>query len=116
MEQKLDTLQKQTTANMTATASTNAKIGAASSANGVYSANAPVLRAVGAYVKMPNPPPHDLQSELRRDHFAAAADAGGYDYRPNTALTSPQTAQNGVNAAAPASAWSGRLPATGITT
>jgi phosphate-selective porin OprO and OprP len=25
-------------------------------------------------------------------------DAGGYDYRPNTALTSPQQAQDGVNA------------------
>jgi phosphate-selective porin OprO/OprP len=102
MEQKLDKMQKQTTAASTAAANANAKVDARIvNAHAAYPTKGPVLNTLGAYVKMPGNRPtictDDNQNCIAitsRLHF----DAGGYDYRPNTALTSPQTAQNGVNA------------------
>lgn len=104
MEQKLDRLQKQTSANTTAAANANAKADAnvsVAKASAAYPTKGPLLHTIGAYVKMPgNRPTICTDDNLNcvaitsRLHF----DAGGYDYRPNTALTAPQTAQNGVNA------------------
>jgi phosphate-selective porin OprO and OprP len=103
MEQKLDRLQKQTTANTAAAAKANAK---ADTSVAVANANA------AAYpVKGPAPPPEAIVtmpgnrptictadnlncvSLVSRVHF----DAGGYNYRPNTAATSPQRLDDGVN-------------------
>lgn len=107
MEQKLDKLQKQTQANTSAAANANAKASEAkadvkvsvANANAAYPTKGPVLRTLGAYVKMPgNRPTICTDDNLNcvaitsRLHF----DAGGYDYRPNTALTPLQNAQNGV--------------------
>jgi phosphate-selective porin OprO and OprP len=103
LEQKLDKLQKQTTANTAATAKANAK---ADTSVAVANANA------AAYpVKGPVPPPEAIVtmpgnrptictadnlncvSLVSRLHF----DAGGYNYHPNTAATSPQRLDDGVN-------------------
>jgi phosphate-selective porin OprO/OprP len=103
MEQKLDKLQKQTSANTSAAAQANAKVDAKV---GVANANAaiPVKGAVapsGVVVTMPNNRPtictadnQNCVSITSRVHF----DVGGYDYRPNSALTSPQRLDDGVNA------------------
>jgi phosphate-selective porin OprO/OprP len=103
MEQKLDKLQKQTAANTAAAATANAKADvkvSVANANAAYT-KGPLKPVSGAYVKMPgNRPTICTDDNLNcvaitsRLHF----DAGGYDYRPNSALTLPQTAQNGVNA------------------
>jgi phosphate-selective porin OprO and OprP len=99
MEQKIDRLQKQTAAN-TATAA-NAKADAKAA---VANANAaiPVKAAVapsGAVFTMPNNRPtfctadnQNCVSLTSRVHF----DAGGYDFRPNTA-NGPQRLDDGVN-------------------
>jgi phosphate-selective porin OprO/OprP len=113
LEQKLDRLQKQTTANTQAAAdasakaakaNANAKAADAKAAN-VASANAaiPVKGPVapsGAVVKMPNNRPTictaDEQSCVAitgRLHW----DVGGYNYRPNTTATVPQLLDNGEN-------------------
>jgi phosphate-selective porin OprO and OprP len=102
MEQKLDALQKQTVANTAAAAKANAKADAKVT---VTSANAaaPVKAAVapsGAVVTMPNNRPTICTADdqnciaiVSRVHF----DAGGYNYRPNSAATSPQHLDDGVN-------------------
>ncbi len=103
MEQKLDQLQKQTAANTTAAAKANAKadvkLGVAS-ANASYPVKGPVASS-DVVVKMPNNRPtictaddQNCVSITSRLHF----DAGGYDYRPNTAATTPQHLDDGVNA------------------
>ena len=100
MEQKIDRLQKQTAANTTAAANAKADAKAA-----VANANAaiPVKAAVApsdAVLTMPgNRPTFCTADNLNcvsltgRVHF----DAGGYDYRPNTAATLPQRLDDGVN-------------------
>ncbi len=102
MEQKLDKLQRQTTANTTAAANANAKADAklvVANANAAY----PVKGAVAppdAVVHMPNNRPtictvdnQNCVSITSRVHF----DAGGYDYHPNTAATVPQRLDDGAN-------------------
>jgi phosphate-selective porin OprO/OprP len=102
LEQKLDRLQQQTSANTAAAAKANAKADAkvsVASANAAY----PVKGAVPppeAVLKMPNNRPTFCTADDRnciaitsRVHF----DAGGYNYRPNTAATVPQRLDDGVN-------------------
>lgn len=101
MEQKLDRLQKQTTANTAAAANAKAEAKVAvANANAAY----PVKTAApppDAVVHMPGNRPTICTTDglncvavTGRIHF----DAGGYDYRPNTAATVPQGLDNGVNA------------------
>jgi phosphate-selective porin OprO and OprP len=102
MEQKLDKLQKQTAANTAAAASANAKANAkvsVASANAAYPVKGPVAPS-DAVVKMPGNRPTICTADdqnciaiTSRVHF----DAGGYNYRPNTAATSPQHLDDGVN-------------------
>ncbi len=103
MEQKLDKLQKQTTANTTAAAKANAKVDA--KLVNVTNANAPYpvkgTTPIDAIVHMPNNRPtictideQNCISITSRLHL----DAGGYNYRPNTAATSPQKLDDGINA------------------
>src|SRR3569833_3592356 len=99
LEQKLDRLQKQTTANAQAAATANAKAEtakadvktAAANANAAYpvKGTAPIA---GVAVTMPNNRPtictadgENCVSLTSRIRF----DVGGYDYRPNSAATSP---------------------------
>ena len=117
MEQKLDKLQKQTAANTaaakanTAAAAANTAAAATATANAKADAKVSVANAAAypvkgqiapsdAVVKMPNNRPtictaddQNCVSIVSRVHF----DAGGYDYRPNTAATTPQRLDNGVN-------------------
>src|SRR5258707_7894227 len=103
MEQKLDKLQKQTTANAAAAATANAKADAkinVANANGAYPVKGPIAPS-DVVVKMPNNRPTICTADdqnciaiTSRLHF----DVGGYDYRPNTAATSPQHLDNGFNA------------------
>jgi phosphate-selective porin OprO/OprP len=111
MEQKLDRLQKQTQANTTAAASASAKATTASAkvdakvnvanAQAAYPTKGPILPVSGAYVKMPGNRP-TICTDDNRNCVAIVSrlhlDVGGYDYRPNSAATLPQNAQNGVNA------------------
>jgi phosphate-selective porin OprO/OprP len=102
MEQKLDKLQKQTTANTAAAANANAKADARVT---ITSANAaiPVKAAVApsdVVVKMPNNRPTICTADdqnciaiTSRVHF----DVGGYDYHPNNAATVPQRLDDGAN-------------------
>ncbi len=103
MEQKLDKLQKQTTANTTAAAKANAKV----DANVLKAANTaaiPPAKAFGpfdAVVTMPNNRPTICTADEQnciaitsRVHF----DAGDYSYHPNSRATNPQRLDNGVNA------------------
>src|SRR5882724_12707976 len=101
MEQKLDKLQRQTAANTTAAATANAKADAKVSVAkaAAYPAKSQIAPS-DAVVKMPNNRPtictaddQNCVSIVSRVHF----DAGGYDYRPNTAATTPQRLDNGVN-------------------
>ncbi|SHL77517.1 phosphate-selective porin OprO and OprP [Bradyrhizobium lablabi] len=102
MEQKLDALQKQTTANTAAAAKANAKADAkvnVASANAAYPVKGPIAPS-GAVVTMPNNRPtictddgQNCVAITSRVHF----DGGGYDYRPNTAATVPQRLDDGVN-------------------
>jgi phosphate-selective porin OprO/OprP len=103
MEQKLDTLQKQTAANAKAAANANAKADAKASVANVNAAY-PVKGAVApsdVVVTMPGNRPTictadnlNCVSITSRLHF----DAGGYDYRPNTLATNPQRLDGGINA------------------
>jgi phosphate-selective porin OprO and OprP len=102
LEQKFDKLQKQTATNVAAAkanAKPNSKASVAS-ANAAIPVKSPVVSS-GAIITMPNNRP----TVCTADNLNCVAltsrlnfDAGGYDYRPNTALTSPQQAQDGVNA------------------
>jgi phosphate-selective porin OprO/OprP len=103
MEQKLDKLQKQTVANTTAAANANAKADAkvsVANASAAYPVKGPVSVS-DVVVKMPNNRPTICTADdqnciaiISRLHF----DVGGYDYRPNTAATTPQRLDDGVNA------------------
>src|SRR5258705_9989397 len=101
MEQKLEKLQRQTAANTTAAATANAKADAkVSVANAAAYPVKSQIAPSDAVVKMPNNRPtictaddQNCISIVSRVHF----DAGGYDYRPNTAATTPQRLDNGVN-------------------
>jgi phosphate-selective porin OprO and OprP len=102
MEQKLDKLQKQTAANTTAAAKANAKADAkvsVTSANAAIPAKAAIAPS-GVVVTMPNNRPTICTADdqnciaiTSRVHF----DAGGYNYRPNTAASVPQRLDDGVN-------------------
>ena len=102
MEQKLDKLQRQTTANTTAAANANAKADAkvnVASANAAYPVKGPVVPS-GVVVTMPNNRPTICTADEQncvaitsRIHW----DVGGYDYRPNTAGTVPQKLDSGEN-------------------
>src|ERR1700687_3720686 len=101
MEQKLDKLQRQTAANTAAAATANAKADAkVSVANAAAYPVKSQIAPSDAVVKMPNNRPtictaddQNCISITSRVHF----DAGGYDYRPNTAATTPQRLDDGVN-------------------
>jgi phosphate-selective porin OprO/OprP len=107
LEQKLDKLQKQTSANTqaAATASAKAETAKADVKTAVANANAayPVKGTApipGVLVTMPNNRPtictadgENCVSLTSRVHF----DVGGYDYRPNSAATSPQRLDSGEN-------------------
>jgi phosphate-selective porin OprO/OprP len=102
LEQKLDKLQKQTTANTTAAANANAKVDATAkvaNANAAIPVKGPVAPS-GAVVTMPGNRPTICTDDglncvaiTGRIHF----DGGGYDYHPNTAATVPQRLDDGVN-------------------
>src|SRR6266700_761615 len=100
VEQKLDKLQKQTTANTAAAANAKADAKAAvANATAAYPVKGPIAPAE-AVLTMPNNRPtfctadnQNCVSLTSRVHF----DAGGYDYRPNTAATAPQRLDDGVN-------------------
>ena len=100
MEQKLDKLQKQTSENTVtaAKAKADAKV-AVANANAAYPVKGPVAPS-DAVVSMPGNRPTICTADNQncvaitsRLHF----DVGGYDYRPNSALTSPQRLDDGVN-------------------
>jgi len=101
MEEKLDRLQKRTAANTAAADKANAKTETNAKpsvdANGIVPVKAPA-EPPDAIVKMPNNRPtictadeQNCISLTSRLHF----DAGGYDYRPNTADTKPQRLDDG---------------------
>lgn len=99
MEQKLDKLQKQTSANTAAAASSNAKATSVANANANYPVKGPIVPS-GVVVSMPNNRPTLCTSDSEncisitsRLHF----DVGGYNYRPNSASTSPQQLDSGEN-------------------
>src|SRR5258708_110740 len=102
MEQKLDKLQKQTTANTAAAADANAKADAkvnVANANAAYPVKGPIVPP-DAVVHMPNNRPTICTADNQnciaitsRVHF----DVGGYDYHPNTAGTIPQKLDDGTN-------------------
>src|ERR1700736_6387311 len=101
MEQKLDKLQKQTAANTAAAATANAKADTkvVANASAAYPVKGPVA-PYDAVVKMPNNRPTICTADdqncvaiTSRLHF----DAGGYDFRPNSAANGPQRLDNGVN-------------------
>jgi phosphate-selective porin OprO/OprP len=102
MEQKLDKLQRQTTANTTAAANANAKADAkvnVANANAAYPVKGPVASS-GVVVTMPNNRPTICTADeancvgiTGRVHW----DVGGYDYHPNTAGTVPQKLDSGEN-------------------
>ena len=100
MEQKLDRLQKQTTANTAtaASAKADAKV-AVANAQAAVPVKGPVAPPE-TIVTMPGNRPTictadnlNCVSIVSRVHF----DAGGYNYRPNTAATVPQRLDDGVN-------------------
>ena len=105
MEQKLDRLQRQTTAvNTGAAAKANANADAGRVERAIANAAVPA--------KGPVAPPEAIVENAdqssdhlyrRRPNCVAVTgrfhfDGGGYDYRPNTAATAPQRLNNGVNA------------------
>src|SRR3954453_4271891 len=111
MEEKLDSLQKQTTANTAAAADAKAKaVDAKAKADSVKTvsvanANAAIpvkgtIPHLDAVVHMPNNRPtictadeKNCVSITSRVHF----DGGGYDYHPNSPFTNQQKLDNGVN-------------------
>jgi phosphate-selective porin OprO/OprP len=99
MEQKIEKLQKQGTANAQAAARANQKVDNVANANAAIPVKAGVP-ASGVVVTMPNNRPTICTADnancvaiTSRIHW----DVGGYDYRPNTALTSPQRLDDGEN-------------------
>jgi phosphate-selective porin OprO/OprP len=101
MEQKLDKLQKQTSENTVtaAKAKADAKVAVANANAAAIPVKGPVAPS-DAVVSMPGNRPTICTADNQnciaitsRLHF----DAGGYDYRPNSALTSPQRLDDGVN-------------------
>jgi phosphate-selective porin OprO/OprP len=99
MEQKLEKLQTQSTANAKAAARANEKVDNVANANAAIpvKAGAP---ASGVIVTMPNNRPTICTADnancvaiTSRVHW----DVGGYDYRPNSAATSPQRLDSGEN-------------------
>jgi len=104
MEEKLDRLQKQTAAKTVAAAKANAKTEANAKvsvdANGVVPVKAPAAPP-DAVVHMPNNRPTICTADEQNCIALTSRldfDAGGYDYRPNTANTKPQRLDDGVNA------------------
>ena len=106
LEQKIDKLQKQSNENAATAAAANAHAKAADAkASHVANANAalPVKGPVatsGVVVSMPNNRPTICTADDQnciaitgRIHY----DVGGYDYRPDTAATSPQKLDSGEN-------------------
>jgi phosphate-selective porin OprO and OprP len=111
MEQKLDKLQQQTAANTAAAAHANAKADAklgvanadakagVANANAAYPVKGPIAPS-GVVVTMPNNRPTICTADNQnciaitsRLHF----DVGGYNYRPDSAATSPQKLDSGEN-------------------
>jgi len=99
MEQKIEKLQTQSAANAKATARANEKVDTVANANAAIpvKAGAP---ASGVIVTMPNNRPTICTADNQncvaitsRVHW----DVGGYDYRPNSAATSPQRLDSGEN-------------------
>ena len=100
VEQKLDKLQKQTTANAHAAAAANEKATGVAVINTTIPVKGPTAPS-DVVVKLPNNRPTICTADdqnciaiTSRLHF----DAGGYDYRPNSAATVPQRLDDGVNA------------------
>lgn len=109
LEQKLDTVQRQTAANSAATANVRKEAKAevrseAKAAVAHANATTPVKVAVappsGVVVKMPNNRPTICTADdqnciaiTSRVHW----DVGGYNYRPNSAATTPQQLDSGEN-------------------
>jgi phosphate-selective porin OprO and OprP len=105
IEEKLDRLEKRTAAKPVAPAKAAAK-GEASTkitavdTNSVVPAKALPSRS-GAIVTMPNNRPTICTADQQNCISLTGRldfDAGGYDYRPNSAHTNPQQLDNGVNA------------------
>lgn len=118
MEQKLDKLEKQTAANTTATAKASEKVekveaksnakpaanGGAkavdvASANAAYPVKGPIAPS-GVVVTMPNNRPTICTADGQNCVAITSRvmwDVGGYDYRPNSAATSPQKLDDGEN-------------------
>jgi len=103
MEQKLDKLQRQTTANTAAAANAKAEAKVAvANANAAYPTKGPIAPLPdAAVVTMPGNRPTICTADGQncialtgRIHL----DGGGYDYHPSTAATVPQRLDNGVNA------------------
>ena len=99
MEQKLDKLQKQTTANTAAAAKANVKVDNVASANAAIPVKAAPAPS-DVIVSMPGNRPTICTADNQncvaitsRLHW----DVGGYDYRPNTLATSPQRLDSGEN-------------------
>jgi len=99
MEQKIEKLQKQSTVNAQAAARANEKADTVANANAAIPVKA-AAPASGVIVSMPNNRPTICTADnancvaiTSRVHW----DVGGYDYRPNTAATSPQRLDSGEN-------------------
>src|SRR5216684_1976723 len=100
VEQKLDELQKQTVANAHAAAAANSRAASVAGVNAATPVKGPTAPS-DVVVKLPNNRPTFCTADdqnciaiTSRLHF----DAGGYDYRPNSAATVPQRLDDGVNA------------------
>ncbi len=118
LEQKLDRLEKQSAANAKAAATAKAEAKTAQAKTAVATANAavpanpaiptkadiPVKATVApsdAVVTMPNNRPTICTADEQNCVALTSRlnfDAGGYDYRPNSANTNPQRLDDGVNA------------------
>lgn len=105
MEEKLDRLEKRTAGKTVAPAKATAKGEATTKVtvyddNGVVPAKAPPPRS-DAIVTMPNNRPTICTADQQNCISLTGRldfDAGGYDYRPDSAHTNPQQLDNGVNA------------------
>jgi phosphate-selective porin OprO/OprP len=98
VEQKLDKLQKQTTATAHAAAVANAKADAKT--NTAIPVKGPIAPS-DAVVKLPNNRPTICTADDQNCISITSRlpfDAGGYDYRPNSTATVPQRLDDGVNA------------------
>jgi phosphate-selective porin OprO and OprP len=102
LEQKIDRLQKQTTANAAPTVKPGPKPepkAAVADANATVPLKVPTA-STSAIVTMPNNRP-TICSEDQRNCISIVGrlnfDVGGYDYHPNTGATAPQRLDDGVN-------------------